>query len=131
MTLIKKDIIKCACGNQVPMTIYETVDIELSPELKTQVLNRKINYFKCTHCDFERTLVASFVYKDPKRRLMIWVHPQKEARNDDKIIVSIGCWKEGVYIDHFAVSGYDKLLILLYSIENDEELMCRLMGTKA
>ena len=111
MSLSSKEKIKCRCGAEVECEIYQSVNIELDPELKDKALRREINLFRCGTCGHREELITGFLYNDMDKKLMIWVMP--ENADEDEEIDEINAGMAGMFkemgVKVKTVKGYEGL----------------------
>lgn len=120
MTQAKTEGIKCKCGNMVDVTLLDSVNVTLSPDLKNLIIERKINNFECPSCGEKDELIKQFLYNDMDNKKQIWCYPDNQRENREKIdamLDNIGVEFEKVagekYIKPILVFGYDELLKLI------------------
>lgn len=59
------------CGKQSTATVYNSVNVSESPDLKQKVLNGELFVHECPFCG-ERTLLRnSFLYHDPEKKIIV------------------------------------------------------------
>ncbi len=118
MSKIRTEAIKCICGENHEVTDYESVNIQIDPELKKKVLGRKINAFKCDKCKYEQELLGPFLYHDMSNNLMVWVYPcfmRDEIENSNGSSEQLRSVTNTLGIKQMFVFGYDELFNLLDS----------------
>lgn len=59
------------CGKRQTVTVWETVNVMLDPEMKDEVIEQRVNVFACTGCGEELTVDISFLYNDMLRRFRV------------------------------------------------------------
>lgn len=120
MTQIITKNIKCSCGNDVEIVVYDSVNVTLDPKLKEAVMNREINSFKCPKCRLKAEISYKFLYNDMANKKIIWCYPKYEKDNAENIkkmlietakkVVEVA---GGKYEEPYLVFGYDELLKLI------------------
>ena len=116
-----------ACGQEEEFDYYESVNVNVNPELKQKVLSRRINFFKCSKCGYEQELIDSFLYHDMRNRVMVWVLPERmrAIRIPDSSPKAIhGMIKNMIKKlgeKEFTVFGFDELFKLLDNYEEKEK----------
>lgn len=76
MSLNSKQSIKCpSCGQLQEMTVWESVTTKDSPDLKTDLLNGKLNIFTCQECSHYGLIPTPTLYHDEDKKLMISFTP--------------------------------------------------------
>lgn len=69
--------VKCPkCKIEGEVTLYESVNVTVNPELLIKVKNRKINSFHCEKCSNKIEIMVPFLYHDMDKNLMAWVYPE-------------------------------------------------------
>ena len=68
-----------ACSESGEFTIWESLNVDLDPGAKRQLLNGELTTFSCAGCG-ERTPVSyTLLYHDMTRRAMFWLFPGGET----------------------------------------------------
>ena len=79
MTKINETKIDCPkCANAADFRVYGSINVDVDPQLRDQVLKDEIFKFKCGHCGFEDTLFYPFLYHDMQNRFWILIVPDKK-----------------------------------------------------
>lgn len=111
------EIIRCPhCGAESEFTIWDTINVELDPYLKEQVLWCKLYKFTCPECGAKEYCPYDFLYHDPKSKTMIYFQLEEpsEAKYDTSFIP-----KE--FIEGYTlrvVYGYDRLIEKILIIDS-------------
>ena len=120
MTRVSNATIKCKCGNDVGTLLHESVNVTLSPELKEEIVNRKINNFECPKCGGKEEIIFQFLYNDMDNKKMIWCYPEfkkDKAEEIKKMLIDtakkIAEMEGGKYEEPILVFGYNELLKLI------------------
>ncbi len=66
------------CKKEFPFEMWQTVNIQLNPELREKVLDHSIFNFKCPHCGMEGHTEYPFLYNDMQHGFMIQYCPEEE-----------------------------------------------------
>ena len=75
--------IKCpSCANLADMTLWQSITVSDSPDLKDDLLKGKVNIFRCASCGASALVPVPLLYHDEEKRLMISFSPCEET---DKI----------------------------------------------
>lgn len=74
---------KCAYAAEVP--VYQSINIEESPELKEKVVNGELFVWECPACGTKNLIQGSTVYHDPSQKLMIWLVPERNEETEAKL----------------------------------------------
>lgn len=83
MSIINKETIKCpACGEMSDLTVWQSITVSSSPDIKEDLLKGKINMFTCPSCGQKALFPAPILYTDTEKKLVISFSPQstKEER---------------------------------------------------
>ncbi|HDL77671.1 MAG TPA: hypothetical protein ENG36_02770 [Lentisphaerae bacterium] len=84
--------LKCPhCGGEFEAFLVEVVDASRFPELKTRLLRNELNRVTCPQCDYMFLVESELLYRDPERRLMIYLMPGagERWREAEKIVKSL------------------------------------------
>lgn len=78
MTKKNETKINCpGCGRSADFMAYDSINVNVNPRLREQVLSDDIFKFKCEHCGHEDTLFYPFLYHDMQNRFWILIVPDK------------------------------------------------------
>lgn len=73
MSKSTKHIWNCIhCGHPQEITIWQSVNVSLSPGLKGKLLNGDLMRVRCVRCGTETELAYALLYHDQDRRFMVW-----------------------------------------------------------
>lgn len=73
MSKQRKITYKCEfCGKPFDTVIYDSVNVDLDPELRDKILNGSLFMHECPHCRKKNAILAPMVYHDMKNRFMIF-----------------------------------------------------------
>ncbi len=76
MSINSKQSIKCPqCGQLHDITVWSSITVWDSPDLKEELLKAKINMFKCDSCSQLALLPTPLLYHDKDKKLMISFTP--------------------------------------------------------
>lgn len=143
MTLLNFAEVKCPyCGHSNNIETYSSINVKLDPELRTSILNDRLNKFVCRECLYECDLYFDFMYHDMENKFIIlfansedeehlkkWIEQVKNAAYDVKEIQSPDYFKRPVGISNWedlksAIKENEKLSVLLsHEKENLESLV--------
>ena len=77
MTLLHKQFHVCPhCLNEEEVTIWDIIDISQDPDLREEVLQKRIQNFVCSSCQQEWIVAEPFLYHDPQQKLLFYYCPQ-------------------------------------------------------
>lgn len=77
----------CPCGEVFNHTIYEYVNVARDPQLLYTVLAGLLNVATCPKCERRAAISRPFIYSDPERRLLAYVHPRNDAPEEARLII--------------------------------------------
>lgn len=90
MSLNAKETIKCpACGVMHEITVWNSITISDSPDLKEDLLKGKINIFNCPSCSHRALMPVPLLYHDEEKRLMISFSPCEDERTKRQLFANI------------------------------------------
>lgn len=79
MSIISEALVPCSkCGQQHKVTVYKSINISDSPELKDKVRDGSLFLWECPHCGQMNLARYETLYHDPSRKLMVWLIPSGE-----------------------------------------------------
>lgn len=79
MSISEKQTIKCpACGEESELTVWQSVTVSDSPDLKSDLLGGKLNMFICGTCGQKALFPSPVLYTDDAKRLVISFSPQTD-----------------------------------------------------
>lgn len=65
--------IKCpACGKDVNFEVWNSINVDINPEMKERVLNGTLYNFKCQYCNHEDKIAYPILYNDMARNFMVY-----------------------------------------------------------
>lgn len=83
MSINTKKQIKCpGCGNLQDMTLWQSVTVSDSQDLKEDLLKGRVNIFRCASCGASALVPVPVLYHDEDKHLMISFSP---CENEDKL----------------------------------------------
>lgn len=74
--LHKQDLICPHCINEQDVTIWDIIDTGQDPDLREEVMNKRIQSWVCTNCQREWVAAEPFLYHDPDQKLLFYYGPQ-------------------------------------------------------
>ena len=63
------------CGQTTEITVYKSINTADNPELKEKVKNGSLFLWECTHCGTVNLARYETLYRDPQKKLMLWLVP--------------------------------------------------------
>jgi len=83
MSINTKREIKCPkCANLCEMTLWQSITVSDSPDLKEDLLKGRVNIFRCASCGAVALVPTPLLYHDEEKHLMISFSPCEE---DDRL----------------------------------------------
>ena len=80
MSICDKERIKCpACGEVSDLTVWQSITVSDSPDVKADLLKGKVNMFICNACGQKALFPAPVLYTDAEKKLVISFSPQNTA----------------------------------------------------
>lgn len=80
MSINFKKQIKCpSCSNLSEMTLWQSITVSDSQDLKDDLLKGKVNIFRCASCGATALVPVPLLYHDEEKRLMISFSPCEDA----------------------------------------------------
>lgn len=90
MSINTKQSVKCPqCGQLEDMTVWHSITVKDSPDLKNDLLAGKINIFRCPVCSHMGLMPLPMLYHDEDRKLMISFSPSNDAALSEKLYKDI------------------------------------------
>lgn len=85
MSLENKEIIKCPeCGKENEFIVWQSLNGDLDPKAKQQLLDGTLFQFKCSGCGCESNVSYPTLYHDMSKRLMIYFVREEEVEETKK-----------------------------------------------
>lgn len=76
MSLNLKQNVKCPkCGQMSEVTVWNSITVSDSGDLKQDLLSGKINMFRCPSCSYSALMPTPMLYHDENKKLMISFSP--------------------------------------------------------
>ena len=76
MSMKRVMAIECPrCSSQREVMVWSTINIQLSPEVKEELLEAKTNLFQCEMCSFEQTVPVALMYHDMEKEFCVYFLP--------------------------------------------------------
>ena len=72
------------CKKEFPFEIWQSVNIQLNPEMREKVFDHSIFNFECPHCGSKGYTEYPFLYNDMKNAFMIQYCPEDDSIEDYK-----------------------------------------------
>ena len=85
------------CGLAQTVTVWDSLNADLSPEAREELFEGKINFFECSSCDAEGFLAVPLMYHDMNRRFVVQYFPFHALEEDE-------------FLERFARDGTDSVM---------------------
>lgn len=80
MSINSKQSVKCPqCGHLSEITVWNSITVNDSPDLKADLLSGKVNMFKCSSCGYVALMSVPMLYHDEDKKLMISFSPTNDS----------------------------------------------------
>ena len=80
MSINTKREIKCpSCGNLSELTLWQSITVSDSPDLKEDLLKGKVNIFRCASCGAVALVPIPVLYHDEEKHIMISFSPCEDS----------------------------------------------------
>ena len=90
MSLNVKQTIKCpVCGQMHEITVWNSITVKDSPDLKEDLLKGKINIFICPSCSHRALMPVPLLYHDEEKKLMISFSPCESETEKNQLFSEI------------------------------------------
>jgi hypothetical protein len=73
MTNINQHQIRCSCGHNFSVRLYESVNTQLSAKAVEEFLRGELNRPECPNCHERLWILTPVLFNDMERRFMVWV----------------------------------------------------------
>lgn len=101
------------CKKESDYQIWESINVQIDPDMKEKVLNGEAFLFKCPDCGEEVYVFYSVLYHDMQKKMMIYLLPddEKEIKAAAKFMSgtderTAGLKSEGIRVFLEAVIGW-------------------------
>ena len=82
MSECSKEQIKCPrCHYDSPMTVWDSINSDLNPELKEKLLDGELYHWKCEVCGLELDVPFGTLYHDMEHKFMLFFSPNGEEED--------------------------------------------------
>ena len=90
MSINFKQSVKCPqCEQMSDVTVWSSITVNDSPDLKKELLSGNINMFKCPSCNHTALMPHPMLYTDDEKKLMISFAPSNDPIIKDKMFSDI------------------------------------------
>jgi hypothetical protein len=73
------------CNHAQNVIVWNSLNVQSSPEAKPEFLNSKINVFECEGCKSKANLVVPFMYHDMELQLCVQYHPSESLDKEETL----------------------------------------------
>lgn len=127
MSINMKQSIKCpVCGQMSDITVWSSITVKDSPDLKSDLLSGRINMFKCPSCSHFGLMPNPMLYNDEDKKLMISFSPTNDPVLKQQLFDNVEkSSKESGELEKFAgynlrfVTDYNELLEKILIFDNN------------
>ena len=74
------------CGSKSEINYYQNINVQDSPELKSQVKDGSLFLWTCSKCGSVNLIPFPVLYHDPDEKLMIWYTPESMSDAEKTLI---------------------------------------------
>lgn len=67
------------CTRSSQLTIWQSVNVSLDPELKNKLLSGELLLFVCPYCSYHQEVAYSLLYHDQNKKFMVWYIPADDS----------------------------------------------------
>lgn len=86
MSINAKQNIACpSCGQLHEISVWNSITVCDSPDLKAELLHGSINIFKCPDCGYKALMSTPLLYNDAEKKLMISFSPSDDKQASVKL----------------------------------------------
>lgn len=115
MSLNTKQNIRCPkCGQMSGITVWNSITVKDSADLKADLLAGKINIFHCPSCSYNALMPTPLLYHDEDRRLMISFSPCSDPLLGEQLYENV-CRTSGESGELEKLEGYNLRFITDYN----------------
>ena len=82
--------IKCPkCGKDADFEIWNSINVDLNPEMREKVLDGTLYDFKCQHCGHENKIAYPILYNDMTHNFMIYYCDESGVKECEEALTNI------------------------------------------
>lgn len=127
MSINVKQSVKCPkCGQMSEITVWHSITVKDSADLKNDLLSGKVNIFRCPSCETAALMPSPLLYHDEDRKLMISFSPCNDKAVAEKLYKDVKkASEESGELEKYKgynlrfVTDYNELLEKILIFEND------------
>ncbi len=84
MSICRYKKLKCPdCGCESEVIIWDSINVQINPEAREDLLRGDLHVFKCPQCKEETGFEKSLLYHDMERDFMVWFYPFKSLEDPE------------------------------------------------
>ena len=105
MSSLKEHAITCPnCGAQGKFTAWDSVNVDLMPEMKEKVMSGELFRWVCPECGESFTVPYPMLYHDMTKQVMVYYLLQRGNASDSRVVNMLG--KSGLMANYTLRSAY-------------------------
>lgn len=82
MTMRRSHELPCPkCGHTQRTIVFESINVDINPELKADLFEGKINRFTCQTCGLSALISVPLLYHDMTNQFCVWFVPFEAVRD--------------------------------------------------
>lgn len=86
MSINNKQSVRCPkCGQLNDVTVWNSITVKDSSDLKEDLLKGKVNIFRCPACSYTAIMPSPLLYHDEDKKLMISFSPSDDTVQKEKL----------------------------------------------
>ncbi|MBP3360502.1 MAG: CpXC domain-containing protein [Clostridia bacterium] len=90
MSINSSKAIRCpSCGQLQEITVWNSITVKDSPDLKADLLSGRVNIFKCGSCSHSGLVPAPLLYHDEDKKLMISFSPCDDEQLKQRLFENV------------------------------------------
>lgn len=114
MSLNQAERVKCPeCGNVSDITVWQSITVSDSADLKDDLLKGKLNIFQCPECHHRALMPMPLLYHDEEKSLMISFSPCSDEKKQELFSEIKKTSKESGELDN--LEGYNLRFVYDYN----------------
>ncbi len=90
MSINSSQTVKCpSCGHLHDITVWNSINVSESPDLKEDLLKGRVNMFVCSSCGMRALMPTPLLYHDPEKQLLFSFTPCTGDEQKRKLFADI------------------------------------------
>ena len=97
MSIERHKQVKCPkCGHMIDVTVWDSVNVQMNPEMKKEIVDGVFGNVDCPECGLEIHIANDFLYHDMKEHRLVYCTPgddeqiEKWKKNTGDLIETVG-----------------------------------------